>query len=115
MATPGELPTFSIHALRHPVDPNTILLIAAGRIEPPDLSGLCDRVGKWLEGSEAHDIVCDVGAVVAPDAVTVDALARLQLAARRFGLRLELRHVSPELRKLLAFTGLCEAIPAADA
>jgi STAS domain len=48
---------------------------------------------------------CDVGALPA-DAVAVDALARLQLAARRAGVELRLCHASPELCALLAFTGL---------
>jgi hypothetical protein len=50
-------------------------------------------------------IVCDVGAL-APDAAAIDALARLQLAARRLGLEIRLRHASSELQDLLAFVGL---------
>jgi ABC-type transporter Mla MlaB component len=50
-------------------------------------------------------IVCDLAGAAA-DAGTVDALARLQLAARRAGVELRLRHVPKELRELLAFTGL---------
>jgi anti-anti-sigma regulatory factor len=38
--------------------------------------------------------------------VTVDALARLQLAARRTGCTVCLRGASPELRDLVAFMGL---------
>jgi hypothetical protein len=45
------------------------------------------------------------------DAVTLDALARLQLAARRCGFELRLRGSSPELRELIEFAGLCEALP----
>jgi hypothetical protein len=48
---------------------------------------------------------CDVRALPA-DAATVDALARLQLFARRAGFELWLCHASPELCSLLAFTGL---------
>ena len=51
--------------------------------------------------------VCD-GAEL-PDAVTVDALARLQLAARRLSCRLVLRNASPELLELVAFMGLATA------
>ena len=54
-------------------------------------------------------IVCDVGAL-APDGVAVDTLARLQLAARRVGLELRLRHASRELLELLAFAGLEEVL-----
>ena len=50
-------------------------------------------------------IVCDVGAL-APDAVAVDALARLQLTARRLGLEIRLRDASSELQDLLTFVGL---------
>ena len=41
-----------------------------------------------------------------PNAITVDALARLQLAARRLSCRLLLRNASPELLELVAFMGL---------
>ena len=54
-------------------------------------------------------IVCDVGSVP-PDVATIDALARLQLTARRLGLELRLRHASNELQDLLAFAGLREVL-----
>ena len=47
---------------------------------------------------------------VDPDAVTVDALARLQLAARRLSCRLLLRNASPELVELVAFMGLADVL-----
>jgi anti-anti-sigma regulatory factor len=54
-------------------------------------------------------MVCDLGGVAA-DACAIDALARLQLAARRLGLELRLRHVSGELRELIAFAGLGDVL-----
>jgi anti-anti-sigma regulatory factor len=54
-------------------------------------------------------IVCDVSALD-PDALTIDALARLQLSSRRVGLELRLRHASNELQELLAFVGLDEVL-----
>ena len=54
-------------------------------------------------------VVCDAGSL-APDVVSVDALARLQLAARRHGCRVELRNVPAELGQLLAFVGLAGAV-----
>ena len=54
-------------------------------------------------------IVCDVGAL-APNGVAVDALARLQLAAGRLGLKIRLRHASRELQELLAFAGLDDVL-----
>jgi len=43
---------------------------------------------------------------LAPDAITVDALARLQLAARRNGSEIRLQHASAELLELADFMGL---------
>ena len=51
--------------------------------------------------------VCDVET----DAVTVDALARLQLAARRHGCQVRLRGASDALRDLVAFMGLQNVLP----
>jgi len=42
----------------------------------------------------------------AVDIGTVDALARLQLTARRFGWRLRLREIPLELRELIELAGL---------
>ena len=53
--------------------------------------------------------VCDVSGVE-PDAVTVDALARLQLATRRHGCQVRLRHASNALLELVAFMGLSNVL-----
>jgi hypothetical protein len=53
---------------------------------------------------------CDVSGVPA-DAVTVDALARLQLAARRSRCRVRLRNASDELLALVSFMGLADVLP----
>ena len=53
--------------------------------------------------------LCDV-AGIEPDAVTVDALARLQLAARRYGCQVRLRGASRELLELVAFMGLADVL-----
>jgi hypothetical protein len=50
-------------------------------------------------------LFCDVRAL-APDALTIDALARLQLAARRVGREVSLRGASLELVELLDLCGL---------
>ncbi len=53
----------------------------------------------------ARTIVCDVGHLVA-DGEALDALARLQLHARRRGHEIRLRHASRELQDLLELAGL---------
>ena len=50
-------------------------------------------------------VVCDVEALDA-SAVTVDALARLQLTAVRHGLEIRLRGASAELVELIGLMGL---------
>ena len=82
-----------------------------GPIAREDLPGLCDRVCALLGRGEPEVAYCDVRGVV-PDAVCVDALARLQLAARRNRCEVRLRHASPELLELVAFMGLEDVLPA---
>jgi hypothetical protein len=48
---------------------------------------------------------------VEPNAVTIDAIARLQLAARRQGCQVRLCHASSELLELVAFMGLRDVLP----
>jgi ABC-type transporter Mla MlaB component len=80
-----------------------------GPIARDDLPGLCDRVCTLLTKSGGGEVCCDVDGVHA-DAVTVDALARLQLAARRQGCRIQLRNASHDLLDLVAFMGLCDVL-----
>jgi len=90
--------------------PSTVSFSVRGPISRDDLSGLCDRICGLLGASGATVAYCDVSGVE-PDAVTVDALARLQLGARRHGCRVRLRNASPELRELVAFMGLQDVLP----
>ena len=69
------------------------------------------RLRELLGSGEADMVVCDVGPLTQPDAVTVDALARLQLIARRLGSEIRLRHACGELRELIAFIGLDDVVP----
>jgi ABC-type transporter Mla MlaB component len=89
---------------------DAISFAITGPIAPDDLPGLCTRVCSLLEQSSARGALCDVTGV-GVDAVTVDALARLQLAARRRGCRIWLRNASTDLRELVAFMGLEDVLP----
>ena len=80
-----------------------------GPIARSDLPGLCNRVRSVLRERGPGDVLCDVQ-TVEPDAVTVDALARLQLAARRHGCRVRLCNASAELLELVAYLGLDDVI-----
>ncbi len=89
--------------------PRTIVFAMGGRIARTELPALCERVCAMVESSGADVCVCDVISVDA-DAVMVDALARLQLVARRRGCRVRLRHAPDELLELLAFMGLRDVL-----
>lgn len=58
---------------------------------------------------EPSPVVYDVRAL-ACDAVTVDVLARLQLAARRRGRYVRLRNASRELEELIGLMGLSDVL-----
>jgi ABC-type transporter Mla MlaB component len=89
--------------------PRTITFAIWGPIEREDLRGLCDRVCALLQRTRPSVALCDVAGVPA-DAVSVDALARLQLAARRHRCVIRLRGASDELRELVAFMGLQDVL-----
>jgi ABC-type transporter Mla MlaB component len=88
----------------------TVAFAVHGPITRADLPGLCDRVCELFASSRPGLASCDVRSV-RPDAVTVDALARLQLAAKRSGYDVRLRNASGELLELVAFMGLENVLP----
>ena len=92
--------------------PQALSFAVHGPIERADLPGLCERICRLLEGCDGAGAVafCDVDGV-GVDAGTVDALARLQLAAHRRGCVIRLRGASDELRALVAFMGLADVLP----
>ena len=90
--------------------PRRLAFTIHGPIARADLPGLCVRVCRLLETSGAETADCDVRGVE-PDAVTVDALARLELAARRRRCSVRLVNASPALLELVAFMGLADVLP----
>jgi ABC-type transporter Mla MlaB component len=93
-----------------PGTPQTVAFAIRGPIARSDLPGFYERVSALIAVCSTQVVDCDVGGV-AVDAVTVDALARLQLAARRRGCQVRLRNASCELRELVAFMGLGDVLP----
>jgi ABC-type transporter Mla MlaB component len=89
--------------------PTEIRFALRGPLLPADLRGLCQRVCDLIQPGVAIARF-DVSAARA-DAVTVDALAHLQLLARRRGCQVRLLGCSPELRDLVAFMGLTDVLP----
>jgi ABC-type transporter Mla MlaB component len=88
-------------------------LVVSGPLTPADATALCERARSELERSGAAVLICDVRALTHADAGTVEALARLQLTARRLGSQVRLRDPSRELCELLDLFGLTDVLPAA--
>ena len=85
------------------------MLVIGAPIGDGDVTRLCERLTELARGSDAEVIVCDVRELAA-DARSIDALARLQLTARRLGRRIRLHRMSPELDALLSFCGLADVV-----
>ena len=62
-----------------------------------------------MDGSPERALIVDATGL-RPDVVTVDALARLQLAARRSGGGVRLTRVPADLRRLIELCGLADAL-----
>ena len=90
--------------------PPAVHFAIRGPIDRTDLPALCEHVCALLRESGAELVLCDVSGVE-PSVVTVDALARLQLGARRSGYRIRLCNASSALRELVAFIGLGDVLP----
>lgn len=93
--------------------PASIDVTIGGPLTPADVPRLWGRVRSRLArrlGASAV-VTCDVTALRGPDAVTVEALARLQLLANRAGCRVRLLDACVEMRNLLELMGLSEVLP----
>lgn len=91
-------------------EPETVVLIGC----PAGDGG----VGPWsalIEGlivdGQAEVVTCDVAGMSGPAKGIIDALARLQLTARRCGGTIRLLHPRPELLELLRVVGLTDQFP----
>jgi ABC-type transporter Mla MlaB component len=87
----------------------TATVAIRGPLRRVDLPGLFERTCESLARVRPELLFCDVTGV-APDAVAVDALARLALAGRRQGCAVLLRGAGEELCELVRFMGLGEIL-----
>lgn len=107
----SEPPLTPVDAFGSRPETSALVLVIGGRITRADIERLCNCLRALLEGNGAPLVICDVGELGDPDVVAVDALARLQLTARRLGRQIRLRHACDELCELLALVGLSDVIP----
>lgn len=76
-----------------------------------DIPVVCADLAERLRGRGPGVVTCDVTGIARPDVVTVEALARLRVTARRHGWRLVVSGAGPGLRQLVALLGLADALP----
>jgi ABC-type transporter Mla MlaB component len=87
------------------------VLYVTGRLERADLPELYETACQMLKAEPAGVVVCDAGGLADPDAVALEALARLVLAARRSGASVRLRNAPPDLQRLVDLSGLGDVMP----
>jgi ABC-type transporter Mla MlaB component len=71
---------------------------------------LCAELAELVRGRAGDVVICDVAGVLHPDVVTVEALARLRLTARRHGWSLVVTGAGPHLLELVRLLGLTDAL-----
>ncbi|WP_238006816.1 STAS domain-containing protein [Dactylosporangium sp. AC04546] len=91
-----------------------VSLALGAAVARADIGGLCAGLAERLRGLPAGTVVCDVAGVARPDVVTVEALARLRLTARRHGWRLVVAGAGPALVEVAGLLGLVEVVGEAE-
>lgn len=74
------------------------------------IADLCARVPQLLSAGASEVVLCDARGPVPADLSTVNAIARLQLAARRLGGEVLVCAQRADLRSLLALAGLGDIV-----
>jgi ABC-type transporter Mla MlaB component len=92
--------------------PSVARLTIRGPLRRAELPGLFARTCRLLTQHRPELLVCEVTAVGA-DAVAVDALARLALAARRNACPVRISGASRELIELIELAGLADVLSCA--
>jgi ABC-type transporter Mla MlaB component len=104
-----------VDAMHEPSTPRRdVVLAVRGRITDETVPHWCARVADLLADPGVGAITCDLSGVVRPDVTALDALARMQLVARRLGRTIRLRHASTDMCALLTLAGLTDVLPPAD-
>ena len=74
-----------------------------------DIPALCGSLSEQLRGRDGGVVICDVAGARA-DMVTVEALVRLRLTARRYGWTLAIQGAGTPLTDLVALLGLTSVL-----
>lgn len=93
------------------MDPGVVAFVIDRPIERADIPDLGERFRAELTDIPAGRVVCQVRDPCALDAVTVEALVRLKLTARRLGWQFAVVEAATDLRDLVELMGLCRVLP----
>ena len=110
MASVHERPDPGSSRTRPPAGSREADLVLTGPLTRDRIVDLCACARDLLEGCDAQVVVLDLGNVAAPDADTVDTLARLQLTIGRMGKRVRYRNACDEVRELMVLMGLSDIL-----
>jgi anti-anti-sigma regulatory factor len=89
----------------------TIRVAVRPQLARDEVRALGEQLVHRLSEGDVAEVQVDVSSVRAPDVVYVDALARMQLVARRQDSRVRLIGPCPRLMELLALVGLEDMFP----
>ena len=92
--------------VRDSFDPRPVVVAVHGRVTGGAIDELCACLHDVLADHPSQIVTFDVADLANSDGVAVDALARLQLVARRHGRSIRLRNANDVLRDLLVLSGL---------
>jgi MFS superfamily sulfate permease-like transporter len=90
--------------------PSTVTVYTLRPVTRADIPALCADLAERLRSRDPGVVICDVVGVQEPDVVTVEALARLRLTARRHGWVLHVYGADQHVLSLVRFLGLGDAL-----
>ena len=88
----------------------SIRMVLEGPMVGADVRALCERLGSLLDAGRSDRVECECSALSDGDLRTVNALARLQLTARRRGAKLLLHGAPDALAELVSLVGLARIL-----
>ena len=94
-----------------PPGPPSVVLVVDGPMTAGSVGSLCGTLHAVLQATGVDLVTCDVAGLAHPSTADVEAVARLQLTARRMGRSIRLRHASGRLCELLDLFGLQDVVP----
>jgi hypothetical protein len=89
---------------------NAIVVTLGGPLAREAVRTLCAQLRARLAMAGRREVACVVDTVATPDLSIVDALARLTLTARRFGVRVAVVSSTAALADLVELVGLSDVI-----